>query len=83
MKRNYLLAQIIQLPVKQDEPDEHEKFFDGLKAKTDQLIYFAKDLEGNYSMGHTPLDVRDLMFMEYTLHKIIQRTVEDHVGNDE
>lgn len=77
------MAEIIKLPVKEVEPDEHQRFFDNLAKKADELIYFAKDAEGNFSMGHTPMDIRDLMFMEYNLHKIIQATVEMYIGGDE
>lgn len=72
------MAQIIKLQRKEDaEEDAHKDFFERLAEKTDQLVYLAKDKEGNYSMGHTPLDIKDLMFMSYHLHKIIEHTIAD------
>lgn len=77
------MAEIIILPVKDLQPDEHKQFFENLANKSDELIYLAKDKDGVFSMGHTPMDIRDLMFMEYSLHKIIQSTVAMYIGGDE
>lgn len=73
------MAQIIKLPVREDVGEvEHREFFNRLAEKTDQLVYMSKDKEGNYLMGHTPLEVGDLMFMSYHLHKLIEHTIAEH-----
>jgi hypothetical protein len=78
------MAQIIQLRPKEEIGEAaHKEFYDNLAEKTDQLIYLSKDKEGLFSMGHTPLDLRDLMFMSYHLHKIIEHTILDNSGEPE
>lgn len=70
--------QIIQFENNKDK--EHKEFFENLAEKTDQLVYIARDDEGNYSLGHTPLEVKDLIFMIYHLQEVIRTIVVSGEG---
>ena len=78
-----MTAQIIKIPRKEEAPDPHKTFFENLAERTDQLIYMSKDKDGMYGMGHTPMDVKDLIFMCYHLQKLIEHTIIEGEVEDE
>ena len=61
-----------------DTPDvnEVEEFIHSIAKDTDQLIFLRVNTEGNISLGHTPLAIKDLIVMHHQINRYINVLLE-------
>lgn len=59
-----------------EEEDLVEKFLCEIAPDTDQIIFLRVNKEGNTSLGHTPLAVKDLIIMYHQMGRYINVLLE-------
>ena len=69
---------VVQLVPKNtpEKEDSVEEFLTGIAANTDQIVFLRIDKEGNFTIGNTPLEVKDLVYMSHQLQRYIQHVLE-------
>ena len=77
------MGNVIYLNPPQENKDEWEEMMELLKNQTDQLVFIRVDTEGKVSLGHTPLEVNDLIVMYHHLGRFIQNLIEMSVTEDD
>lgn len=75
---------IVQIKRPDEGVEENRgEFFNTLREQTDQLIYVARDNDGKFFFGHTPLDSRDLAIMAWHLNKVLDLLIQAGVADEE
>lgn len=59
----------------EDQPSV-EKFLAEIAPDTDQIIFVRVNSEGNISLGHTPLAMKDLIVMYHQINRYIDVLLE-------
>lgn len=74
------LNNIVQFKKPEDDKDEFDALLEHLREDTDQLIFIRLTKDGHLNLGHTPLDVKDLIYMWYHIQTYIHNLIES--GHD-
>lgn len=72
------MTNVVQLVPKntEEKPDTVEEFLKGIAPGTDQIIFVRINDEGNMSIGHSPLAVKDLILVIHQLNRYIEILLE-------
>lgn len=63
---------VVKFPVStEDTKEELNSMIDFLKEDLDTLFFIKTDTEGNVSLGHSPADTKELVFMYHHILKYI------------
>jgi hypothetical protein len=57
------------------EGDQKAEFFSSLQEDCDAMVFLKRTDEGNYTLGHTPIDSHELVWMLHYLQLYIQRII--------
>jgi hypothetical protein len=58
------------------EVNNTEEFIKSIAPDTDQIIFVRVNKEGNISLGHSPLAMKDLIVMYYQINRYIDILLE-------
>jgi hypothetical protein len=59
-----------------------KSFVTGLLDDTEQMIFMRVTYDGNITLGHSPMDRRDLIVMYHMVNKYIADLLEDYNDDD-
>ena len=83
MKRILLLTNVVEFKRPQEmEKDHKADFFNTLQEDCDAMVFLKRNEEGNYTLGHTPVDSYELVWMLHYLQLYINRAIMSN-GDDE
>jgi hypothetical protein len=77
------MTNVIQFRAPQEDKIGFDQLLEGLKENTEQLIYVGKTKDGKMFLGHSPLEVNDLIVMYYHVQKYIDYLLESPVELEE
>lgn len=74
------MSNVVQFIPKNDpevgEGNQVEEFLKKIAPDTDQMIFLRVDKEGNTSIGHTPMAVKDLIVLYHQVNRYIDVLLE-------
>ena len=78
------MSNVIQLVPNNTPESENsvEEFLKEIAVDTDQIIFLRISKEGNFTIGNTPLDVKDLIYMSHQLQRYINHVLEEDLPID-
>jgi len=76
MKRILLLSNVVEFKRPQEmEEDQRAEFFAAMQEDCDSMVFLKRNEEGNYTLGHTPVDSHELVWMLHYLQLYINRVI--------
>lgn len=70
------IIEFIPRDQQQEQDLSIEKFLQKIAPGTDQIILVRVNKEGNISLGHSPLAIKDLIVMYHQINRYIQVLLE-------